>query len=158
MNKYLSKKAVTLALLSSFAISATHASVLVLGSESELSTVIANINQEEVRHFDNNQSETDVLYVNVGTSSEQDLALAQQQIVDGQLVVLDLSTLADPKIRTSYTKRLTGMGVSAPVVISGNSYGQSVLNSVSGNEAEEAESIKRTLASSLVKNFNYGSK
>ncbi|MBE3663820.1 cytolysin secretion protein [Vibrio navarrensis] len=166
MRKNNNKIAGRILLLSSLFAAQAFADVQILGSESEISQAIAQSYRQPVTLYSGHLSQQDLLYVNAGSASGDELNLAQQHIVRGDTVVLDLTAIAGEEAQFSLSQKLTGLGISAPVVVTGTYQGDALVNAIVSdvtdengnslnNPAAELESITQSLQHALDR-FGFG--
>lgn len=150
-----------------FAVNA-FADVQILGSESVLSQTIADNYQQTINLYRGELASNDVLYVNVGTASEDELTQAKNHVVRGDTVVIDLTEIVGDDARLDWSQKLTGLGMSAPVVVTGIYQGDALVNAIvsdvtdeNGNPINdsqaELESVKLSLVHALDR-FQFGGK
>lgn len=157
MNKFLLKSVKTLAVLSSLTIGQSYADVLIVGNQGEVAINIANHFKQKINHYSGQQSATDLLYVDAASATTAELDKIRKNIIDNKLVVLDLSGFAVDDMRVAKTKYLTGLGVSAPVVIMGLSKEEPITNLIENSPEDEntEQTINQTVLDSLTNNFDY---
>ncbi len=115
----------------------TFADVQILGSESELSQTIADQYQQNVTLFNGQLNSNDVLYVNVGTATDDEITQAKSHIISGSTVVIDLTQIAGDDARLDWSQKLTGLGLSAPVVVTGVYQGDALVNAIVSDVTDE---------------------
>jgi len=54
-----------------------------------------------------------VLYVNVGTATDDEITQAKSHIISGSTVVIDLTQIAGDDARLDWSQKLTGLGPQA---------------------------------------------
>ncbi|EPW6409271.1 cytolysin secretion protein [Vibrio vulnificus] len=113
------------------------ADVQILGSESELSQTIAEQYQQNVTLFNGQLNSNDVLYVNVGTATDDEITQAKSHIISGSTVVIDLTQIAGDDARLDWSQKLTGLGLSAPVVVTGVYQGDALVNAIVSDVTDE---------------------
>lgn len=135
--------------LSSLFSAQAFADIQILGSESEISQVIAQSYHQPVTPYNGTLSRQDLLYVNAGSASEDELSLAQKHIVHGEIVVLDLSAIADEEAQLALSQKLTGLGISAPIVVTGTYQGDTLVNAIVSDVRDEDGSVLNSPTAAL---------
>ncbi|MCG9597442.1 cytolysin secretion protein [Vibrio sp. Isolate25] len=150
----------TLTLLSSLFAAHAFADIQILGSESEISQSITEHYQQSTQFYNGHLAKTDLLYINVGTASDDDIAQAKSHVVKGDTVVIDLKQVSGDDAKIELSQSLTGLGSDAPVVVTGMYQGDNIINSIVAdvrdengepvnNPSAELESIKQSLVHAL---------
>lgn len=162
------KKFITLTLLFSFFTANVFADIKILGGENEISQSVSKNFQQSARPYDGSLSKGDTLYINVGTASENQIAIAKSHVVKGDIVIIDLSTIASDEVKMEQSQHIAGLGISAPVIVTGVYQGDNLVNAVISdvvdengnplnNPEAELESINQSLVYSLTR-LGFGGK
>jgi len=157
-----------LALLSLFSTTHAFANIQILGSESEISQSVAEHFQQTVQFYNGNLAKEDALYINIGTASEDEIAIAKSHVVEGDIVVIDFSSVAGDDNKIKQSQYITGLGISAPVVVTGVYQGDHLVNAIVSDVVDEnnnllnsprteLKSINQSLVHSLVR-LGFGDK
>ena len=157
MNKKISRCISTATIILSLMSGQSFAEVLVVGSQGPIANNIAEHFNQETGAYIGQQNEGDLLYVHVATATDIELDSVKKSIINKNLVVLDMTGYTSEDIRSSKTKDLIGMGVSAPVIIKGVSKGKPLTNFVVSNPTSEnpEENINKTVLHELENNFEF---
>lgn len=155
-------------LLSSLACSGAQADVLVMGSETTLIKNIANQYNQNLTFYKGESTTNDLLYVNVASLPINEYQQVKKAVISGKLVVLDVSGLQDEQQRISVTRKFTGLGMGAPILVSGTYEGDNIINAITndvtdenGNKFRDNEAELKSLSLSLshaLTRFNFGGK
>ncbi len=78
-----------------------------------------------------------MLYVNVGTATDDEITQAKSHIISGSTVVIDLTQIAGDDARLDWSQKLTGLGLSAPVVVTGVYQGDALVNAIVSDVTDE---------------------
>ena len=155
-----------LTLLASLLAGHAFSDIQLLGSESEISQLVAEHYQQPVRVYDGNLAEREALYINVGSASSQDIDIAKSHVVKGETVIIDLRLLANDEDKIEQSQKITGLGSDAPLVVTGIYQGDNIINSIvtdvqneNGdsitNSSAELESLNQSLVHALDR-LNFG--
>ncbi|GLR02982.1 cytolysin secretion protein [Vibrio hyugaensis] len=162
------KSFITLTLLSSFFTANVFADIQILSGENEISQSVSEHFQQSAQLYDGSFAKGDALYINVGTASENQIAIAKSHVVKGDIVIIDLSTIASDEEKIEQSQHITGLGISAPVIVTGVYQGDNLVNAVVSdvvdengnplnNPEAELESINQSLVHSLTR-LGFGGK
>ncbi len=136
------------------------ADIQIVGSESETTQFVADHYSQAVQYYNGSLKETDLLYINMGTATEDEIDIVKSSIVKGITTVIDLTAIASNDDRTEQSRNLTGLGVAAPVVVTGFYDDEIIINAIVSNVTDEngnplnnlqaeQESINQSLAFAL---------
>jgi len=159
-------KIITSLLLSSLGWNSAQADVLVMGNETALIKNIANQYNQNLTFYKGEPTASDLLYVNVASLALNDYQLVKKAVIAGNLVVLDVSGFKGGQQRISVTKQITGLGMAAPILVSGTYDGDNIINAITndvtdenGNTLSDSEAELKSLSLSLthaLTRFNFG--
>ncbi|MCG9766626.1 hypothetical protein L1D53_24355 [Vibrio alginolyticus] len=146
--------------------SSAQADVLMLGSETEISSSIAQNFKQQVTYYTGRQDLGDVLYVNMGTISDDEFQMAKSQVLKRALVILDFSDVVSPEERASYSAQITGVGLSSRYVVSGVENNELIINGivedvhdVNGQPVDDASEKMKGIKNSMkhvLERFKFG--
>lgn len=153
------KKISAIVLFSCLATTAS-ANIQMLGGENEISQSIADHFQQPTQVYVGDLTPKDLLYINVGTASEDQIKKAKSHVLSGDTVVIDLSMIASDEEKIERSRSIAGLGMSAPILVMGTHQGDDFINAIVSdvvdennhpiNNAEaELASIKQSLVHSL---------
>ncbi len=155
-------------LLSLLGASSAQADVFVMGTETQLIKNIANQYNQNLTFYKGDLTANDLLYVDVASLAMNDYQLVKKAVISGKLVVLDVSGFKGHQQRISVTKEITGLGMAAPILVSGTYEGENILNAITndvtdenGNTFSDREAERKSLSLSLshvLTRFNFGGK
>ncbi|WP_339386586.1 cytolysin secretion protein [Vibrio caribbeanicus] len=159
---------ISIILISSFVATSASATIQMIGQENEVSESISQHFQQPVETFTGHLSKGDLLYINVGTASKDEISVARSHASAGDTVVVDLTTLAGDEEKMEFSHDIAGMGMSVPVMVTGVYQGENSINAIisevvdeNGNPINSPEaqlmSIKQSLISSLTR-LGFGEK
>lgn len=159
-------KIIVALLLSSQGWSSAQADVLVMGAETNLIKNIASQHNQNTTFYKGELSSNDLLYVDVASLPISDYQQVKKAVVSGKLVVLDVSGFQGEQQRISVTKQITGLGMAAPILVSGTYEGDNIINAITndvtdehGNTFNDSEAEQKSLSLSLshvLTRFNFG--
>lgn len=127
----------SIVLLTSLISSHAFSAIQILGSESEISQSLTEHYQQPTQYYNGNLADTDALYINVGNASEDEISTAKSHVVKGDTVIIDLSFISGDDSKIKQSQNLTGLGISAPVVVAGLYQGDSVINAIVSDVTDE---------------------
>lgn len=117
-------------LLSTFVAAQAFADIQILGSESEVSQLISDHYLQSSQFYNGNLASNDVLYINVGSASDDDMAAAKSHISQGDRVIVDLRQIPGEDSKIQLSQSLTGLGSDSPIVVTGMYQGDKIINSI----------------------------
>ena len=133
-----------------------------LGGENEISQSISEHFQQSIQPYAGNLAQKDLLYINVGTASEDQITTAKSHVLSGDTVVIDLSMIASDEEKIERSQGITGLGMSAPILVIGMNQGDDFINAIISDVVDENDnpindakaelaSIKQSLVHSLTR-------
>ncbi|WP_045413130.1 hypothetical protein [Vibrio owensii] len=147
----------TVTLLFSFSTANVFADIQTLGSENEILKSVSEHFQQSTHIYDGNFTKSDALYINVDSVSQEQITTAKSHVMNGDIVVIDLSSLVNDEDKITQSQNITGLGISAPLIVTGMYQGDNLINAVvsdvvdeNGNPLNDPESELKSLKRSLI--------
>lgn len=106
------------------------ANILILGQTNGISQSLVDKNKQTSIFSNEQVIHNNIVYINLGTASESEVHQAATEIANGTTVVIDLTEIIGDNERINLSQKMTGLGISAPVVVTGTYQGESFVNAI----------------------------